>query len=114
MWQAPTLTLIAQAFLLSVLTDESVGWWVASAVAAAGILAALTAMLALWLLHDRENHFGGRVKAQAIALGLGDPNRTSDRQKRHPLEWPGWKVWEVVLLAFLVADALAFALTTRG
>ena len=114
MWQAPTLTLIAQAFLLGVLTDEGVGWWVASAVAAAGILAALTAMLALWLLHDREHHFGERVKQQAIELGLGDPNRTSDRGNGHPLEWPGWVAWEVVLLAFLVADALALALTTRA
>jgi hypothetical protein len=113
MWQAPTLTLVAQAFLLGVLTDKSVGWGVAWAVAIAGILALLTAMLALWLLHDRERHFAERVREQAALLGLGNPNRTSRRSKRHLLEWPGWVAWEVVLAAFLVADALALALTTR-
>jgi hypothetical protein len=111
MWQAPTLTLVAQAFLLGVLIDQSVGWAVAAAIAAAGVLALATAMLALWLLHDRERHFAERVKAQAAELGLGDLNWTTERGKSHLLEWPGWLLWEAVLFAFVVADVLALIVT---
>jgi hypothetical protein len=111
MWQAPTLTLVAQAFLLGVLTDRNVGWAVGSAVAVAGVLALATAMLALWLLHDRERHFAERVKDQAVELGLGDPNRATERGKGHLLEWPGWLLWELVLFAFVVADVLALIVT---
>jgi hypothetical protein len=111
MWQAPTLTLVAQAFLLGVLTNRSVGWAIAAAVAVAGVFALATAMLALWLLHDRERHFAERVKDHAVALGLGDPNRTNQRCEVHPLEWSGWLLWEAVLFAFIVADVLALIIT---
>jgi hypothetical protein len=54
------------------------------------VLACVTAILALWLLHDREYDFGERVRVHAEELGLGNPNRTrggKKRSKRHPLEW---------------------------
>lgn len=97
--------------MLGVLTDDSVGWWVGAAVALAGVFALGVAMLALWLLRDREKHFSGRVNEHAEALGLGNLNRTSKRHSRHPLEWKGWVVWEVVLAAFLVADLFALICT---
>jgi hypothetical protein len=68
-------------------------------------------MFALALLHDRERHFGERVKVHAVVLGLGDPNRTVRRPKCHPLEWKGWWLWEAALAAFIVADVLALMLT---
>src|SRR5262245_707346 len=102
MWQAPTLTLVAQAFLLSVLTDKAVNWTVATSVAGAGVLPSATAMSALWLLHDRERHFSERVKEYATMLHRGDLNRSSARARFHPLEWRGWWFWEAVLFAFVV------------
>jgi hypothetical protein len=113
MWQAPSLTFVAQAFLLGVLTREGVGWAVAISIAAAGVIATLTAMYALWLLSDREGHFGERVKSLALALGLGNPNRKSRRSAWHVLEWKGWVVWEIVLCVFIVADLLALVCTSR-
>lgn len=111
MWQGPTLTLVVQAFLLGVLTDDEVGWTVATAIAVAGVLACLTAMYALWLLHDRERHFSERVDEHADVLGLGKLTRTNHRRKRHPLEWKGWLVWQLVFLVFIVADLLALIVT---
>jgi hypothetical protein len=111
MWQAPTLTLVVQAFLLGVLTDKGVGWTVATSVAVAGVFACLTAMFALLLLHDRELHFSRRIARHTVALGLEDPRRTTDRRKRHWLEWKGWWLWEGVLAAFIVADLLALIVT---
>ena len=113
MWQAPSLTFVAQAFLLGVLTRETVGWAVAIPIAAAGVIATLTAMYALVLLRDREVHFGERVRSLALGLGLGDPNRTSRRSAAHVLEWKGWVLWEIVLGVFIVADMLALFCTGR-
>jgi hypothetical protein len=109
-WQGPTLTLVVQAFLLGVLTDDGVGWAVASAVAAAGISASLVSMLALWLLHDREAHYGERVKELAATLELDDLNRTNNTGRLF-LDWKGWRVWELVLFVFLVADVVALIVT---
>ena len=111
MWQAPTLTLVAQAFLLGVLTDKAVGWAVAVSVAVAGVLASGTSMFALWQLRDRERHFSERVREHAKALDLGDLNRSSERSRLHPLEWRSWWFWEAVLFAFVVADLLALVVT---
>ncbi len=111
MWQAPTLTLVVQAFLLGVLTDAHVGWTVATSVALAGVLACATAMYALRLLDDRAGNFSERVTDHALALGLGDLNRRSHRPKRHPLEWEGWLIWQAALFAFIVADLLALIVT---
>jgi hypothetical protein len=66
MSQAPTLTLVVQAFLLGVLTDDHVDWTVATSIVVAGVLACLTAMDALWLLHDREEHFASASKSTRI------------------------------------------------
>lgn len=110
-WQGPSLTLVVQAFLLGVLTDDTVGWTVATAVAVAGVLACGMAMYALWLLHDREVHYSERVADHALALGLGDPRRARRPNGFHPLEWKGWLIWEGVLCAFVIADVIALIAT---
>jgi hypothetical protein len=113
MWQAPTLVLVVQAFLLAVLTDPGVDSTVALFVAIAGVAALLVAGIALWQLHDRERHYSERVTAQALGLTLGDPNRHRERRRRHLLEWPSWALWEAVLGLFALADVLALVLTCR-
>jgi hypothetical protein len=113
MWQAPTLVLIVQGFLLAVLTNSGVRFTVAVFVALAGVAALLVAGLALWQLHDREHHFSERVTAHAIGLTLGDPTRHHERRCCHLLEWPAWVLWEAVLGLFAVADVLALFLTCR-
>jgi hypothetical protein len=113
MWQAPTLTLVAQAFLLEVLTDDKVGWVVGAFVALAGVLACSAAIVALWLLRDREVAFSKRITLHTDALNLEELARTPppDRSTRSPLEWKGYIIWTVVLAAFIVADVVALFVT---
>jgi len=113
MWQAPALTLVAQAFLLSVLTNANVKPGVAVAITVAGVLMLVIVGLALWQLHDRERHFSKRIRRQTLALGHADPNRSTQRSRWHPLEWQGWRLWAVPFLAFVVTDVLALLLTHR-
>lgn len=89
MWQAPTLTLVAQVFLLQVLTNGAVRWAVAISVAVAGVAASVTAMFALWQLHFREREFSKRVTHHASKLGISDPTRRRRDCKLHALEWKG-------------------------
>lgn len=104
MWQAPVLTLAVQAFLLRILATEK-DPVVATAVAAAGVLATMTAVLALFILHDREVQFAERVEDDANLLGLGSLRRQpSGRDREHPLEWKGYIVWTVVLATFAIVD----------
>jgi hypothetical protein len=70
--------------------------------------------LALSKLHDRERHFSKRISRHAIALGRADPNRSRERSRWHSLEWPGWRLWALPFLAFVVADVLALVLTHRS
>jgi hypothetical protein len=111
MWQAPALTLVVQAFLLRVLTDKTVNCTVATAVAVAGILATITAALALFLLHNREFGFGKRVEMEAKALGIDPIRRTMRKGPAHVLEIKGYAVWGVVLASFAVADGIALRYT---
>ena len=54
MWQAPTLTIAAQAFLLGVLTDSTISDRARLAILVAGIAACVAAILALIRLRSRE------------------------------------------------------------
>jgi len=105
MWQAPVLTLAVQAFLLRILATESDAV-IATAIAAAGVLATITATLALFILHDREVGFGQRIEEEAEALGLGSlrRQRPPGRSDEHPLELAGYVVWTVVLVSFAIVD----------
>jgi len=116
MWQAPTLTLVAQAFLLTVLTDERVPQTVALFVAIAGGAALLVAGFALGQLHNRERWQSEAVREHANALGLGDLNRPKPKMSKRwarPKEWPGWVFWEATFVLFLVADIVALVLTNH-
>jgi hypothetical protein len=116
MWQAPTLTIVGQAFILGVLTNRRVGLPVALLVASAGVLVSFATALALWQQRDRETLFSERIKDHASGLGWPDPRRQHLGRSRgawHPLEWPGWKIWIAPVVLFGVADILALILTDR-
>jgi hypothetical protein len=112
-----------QAFLLRVLTDPDVGWWVAGAVALAGIVASIAAAFSLWHTRDREVTYSESVAADAIALGLGDPRRKELEPKfrdprRRLTRWllnrRAYIVWLTTLAAFVVADLFALIGTRRS
>jgi hypothetical protein len=128
MWQVPALIVAGQAFLLQVLTDKGVGWWVAAPVAAAGALASVTAGLALWQQRDRELLYSNAVKDSA---GVDvtrrqlerehPPEQGSERHKwrsRPALAWlldrRTYPLWLSTLALFVVADAAALIATRVG
>jgi hypothetical protein len=80
-WQSPALTFAAQAFLLTILSDDSVGWWVATPIALAGALACFAAFVSLAQLRHTERLHGEAVRR----LVSGNLNRkASEReQDRH-------------------------------
>jgi hypothetical protein len=71
-WQAPTLTIAAQAFLLAVLTDDAVPKSARWVILAAGVLACLSAMLALIRLRAREVLYSEAVSAACDTADLSD------------------------------------------
>jgi hypothetical protein len=121
MWQAPALTVAAQAFLLQVLTAPGVGWWVASFVAAAGIVASAAASLSLWQQRDREQTYSEAVAALSKELGLGDPRRLAlelERRAERGRQWfttllgvRAFWIWLGTLAAFMLADFVALVAT---
>jgi hypothetical protein len=106
MWNAPSLALIVQGLLLTVLTQKKMPLGVGIVIAVAGVLMLAVVWLALWQLQDRVGHFRDRVRDHAEALGTESPNRTAERHKRHALEWPLWKLWSIPFLLFAAADVL--------
>jgi hypothetical protein len=89
MWQAPTLTIAAQAFLLVVLTDSNVSGRARLWIVIAGIAACVAAILSLVRLRAREIGFseaGGYVCARA---GLPDPRPHDLPRKEAPGHKPG-------------------------
>ena len=115
MWQGPTLTLVAQAFLLGVLTDAHVKLAVAIAVALAGVVVVVVAGVSLMAQRGREVELSRRIEEHASAVGLPELRRR--RGPRHwwrPLDWPPWAVWALVIYPlFALADVLALVLTDR-
>jgi hypothetical protein len=124
-WQAPTLTIAAQAFLLQVLTDEEAaarGW-----ILAAGIAACIAAMVALLRLRQREILYSDAIAHYGGGLGMADPRPSElhrrPLRRRGPAAWldrkagtlAGWKYWPdlywfwiVTLCLFIVADVFAY------
>jgi hypothetical protein len=113
MWQAPTLTSLAQTFLLVILSDPSVRFSVALVVLAAAWITLFVVAVALWQLRDREEHFSGRVSDLALSLGMSDPKRHEiEREGRDRwLDWQAWKMWRAVFWAFALADLVALFCT---
>jgi hypothetical protein len=132
MWQAPALTIAGQAFLLSVLTDETVGsTLVRTFVFAAGAAAAFAALAALFRLRAREVLYSEAIGKYCDHLGIADPRPRSLQQRfgEAALEGGGtaekwlriqagrrwvfqhvYLLWALALLLFIAADSLAFAL----
>jgi hypothetical protein len=112
MWQAPTLTVLAQTFLLTILSDPTVNRRVALGIAIVGWAVLLMAGFALWQLRDRELHFSRRINVLAASLGMERPARPRPpRRWWPPREWQGWVLWCVLFAAFGVADLVALVCT---
>lgn len=128
MWQVPTLTMTAQAFLLIVITNREVPWSVATAVTVATVLGSLAAGFALWRAGSNERLFSTEINHHVARLGMPEPTR--ERLKEYPGAcWPAaaetpaspepnegrnvWVTafWPAVLAAFLVADVVALIAT---
>jgi hypothetical protein len=114
MWEVPALTVAGQAFLLQVLTDPNLGWWVAVPVALAGVVASVAAGLSLWQQRDREVLHSKAVAALALDLGLGDPRRAELEREYRGGRHQGWLLnvraywfWFATLACFVVADLFA-------
>jgi hypothetical protein len=123
MWQAPTLTIAAQAFLLQVLTAADVPTVTRIMVMVAGVLACGTAILALLMLRNREVEYAEAFARHSKAVLVDvDIRRHALREERvgecdcdgplrrvlaSPLLRGHW-AWIVVLLAFAAADITAF------
>jgi hypothetical protein len=109
MWQAPTLTLVAQAFLLTVLTDSGVRFTVALFAAVGGLAALMVVAISLWQQRDRETTYRDYIDG---AAGVPEIERSGDGRK--PPNVRTWALWSfLVLPLFGVADVLALALTCR-
>jgi hypothetical protein len=123
MWQAPALTIAAQAFLLNVLTDESVDMAARAVILVGGVTASAAAAASLIRLRWREVQYSEEIGRWFADRNLPDPRlphpstanpaeRFSERWLR---EWAGrWRLrvyllWCLALVIFAVADVVAFA-----
>ncbi len=129
MWQAPALTIAAQAFLLSVLTDRGVSWCARLFILIGGLAAIWAALASLVRLRSREVLYSDAIAYEFDRRGLDDPR--PDNLERKALErkgrwhkvdrsvqtWAGrwtmpiYLVWVIALLLFALADVMAFLLT---
>jgi hypothetical protein len=128
MWQAPTLTIAAQAFLLAVLTDETVSDSARLWILVAGIAACIAAILSLIRLRAREILFSDAIAHACDKAGLPDPRPFALPRKAAKLK-PGlvdravraigdWRrlptvylFWIIALVLFVVADLVAYGST---
>jgi hypothetical protein len=72
LWLAPLLTIVAQGFLLIVLSDETVGWLARAAVLAAALAANLAAVWSVLRAHAREVQYSEAIDAEVAATADGD------------------------------------------
>jgi hypothetical protein len=131
-WQAPTLTMAAQAFLLTVLTDETVPTSARIVILAAGITATVAAILALLRLRSREELYSEALTEYGARLaGMRDTrpfelerkpvSSEYQRSKFHrwvmaaagSTKWPSIHLtWSFALFLFVIADVVALVSTT--
>ena len=129
MWQAPGLTVAAQAFLLSVLADGSLAAWARLAVLLGGLAAIWAALIALLRLRAREVQYAEAFAIYSEAAGIPDirppalpkgqgganaPTRTR-RLDAWTRTWAvsdrlaaGHLTWSFALLVLAVADVAVF------
>jgi hypothetical protein len=128
MWLAPVLTMAAQAFLLQVLSRNTLGQCARLGVLVAGVLATIAALWTLLRSHSREVLFSQTIASYVKNAGLPDvrPNELRQhlpkngetglkRVDRRLVRWadcdwlpPAYMVWGVALVAFIVADVLVY------
>jgi hypothetical protein len=131
MWQAPVLTVAAQAFLLQVLSDQTIDWWARLVLLLAGLLPILAAAFTLVRGHSREVQFTEAVEVHLERLGLPSllPDHLPELPKepeRHRVEsldrrlvevsrhrrWPrAYQLWLAALIVFVPADVVVFLAT---
>lgn len=132
-WQAPTLTIAAQAFLLSVLSDADVSAVARTSILVAGVFACVAAAIALIRLRARELLYSGAVAYYACEhAGLLDPRPFNLEDTQQPVpkghrvgptdqlfRWIGasrrlsgvYVLWIWALMAFVVADVITLICT---
>ncbi len=127
MWQAPTLTIAAQAFLLFVLTGSAIDATARKFVLVAGIAACAAAVISLLRLRQREVRYSEAIAYYLNTLGISDPrpdglpslslqrNDLWSRFDRPLRAIGGWSwlppihvAWIAALLLFILADVLAY------
>jgi hypothetical protein len=132
MWQAPTLTFTAQAFLLIVLTNDDVSTSARLAVLVAGVMATLVAIFALLRLRQREVLYSEAIAFYADKLKMPDPRPHALaeggripvqnegrldkwlREKARHEHFPTLHLsWVVALALFILADVVAFVCAGR-
>jgi hypothetical protein len=116
-WQAPAITMVAQAFLLSVLASD-LSSSARRIVLFAGILATFAAILSQFRLRAREEHYSEAIAYHAEQYGIQDPrpfNLKRDKPAHGLMRaansrwWPSIHYsWGVALLAFVVADIVVY------
>ena len=77
MWQAPTLTIAGQSFLLALLANQDLATDVRRLVFIAGVLAVFAAVVALLRLRSREALYSEAIAAYSERLGIPDPDLTN-------------------------------------
>jgi hypothetical protein len=130
LWQAPALTIAAQAFLLRVLTDPSLDPIAGGFILAAGVVASWAAVRSLLRGRAREVWYSDAIAHYLETFGLPDtrpspslPRKAIDREgfwhcldralQIRSEQWrtPTYFWWSAALLLFALADILAFFLT---
>ena len=115
-WQVQSLTLVAQTFLLQVITDKGVGWVTASFTAAAGVLTSCIAGLVLWHQFRSERAFSDAITTQLATVGAPDPRGTAllpaaQQRWARPRATIVYCGAILVLLALICADVFGLILT---
>jgi hypothetical protein len=132
-WQAPTLTIAAQAFLLTVLTDDRVSERALKWILIAGIAACVAAILSLVRLRSREVEYSEAIASACEKAGVPDPRPNGLGRKERPARYPWpiegfvdrpvrwlgarlpvtvYLVWILALSLFIVADVIAYRSST--
>jgi hypothetical protein len=127
LWQAPALTLAAQAFLLRVLVAPGVHWAARLAILLAGVTASIAAAMSLVRSRAREVEYSDALAAYFADFGLPEirtgnlPKKSLERDShwQHRFDqWlqarsqrgriPMYVLWGLSLVLFAIADVVAF------
>jgi hypothetical protein len=133
-WQAPGLTIAAQAFLLQVITNDQIDPYARAWILAAGVVATFAALIALLRLRQREVYYSDAIAHYGGLVGVSDPRPFDLTGKRRDLGWQrGWVMpdrflrwfskwrwwpgihhwWLAALGLFIAADVIAFLWTNE-